>query len=62
MLKTRMTRRIFAIFSREFPDGANAANAQIKLEQTSWDSVKDSKDKAKIQSYLTNFRRERTHF
>ena len=42
-------------FLKEFPDGANAANAKIKLEQTAWDAVKDSKDKAKIQSYLNEF-------
>ncbi len=45
----------FRDFLKEFSDGANAANARIKLEQAVWDLVKDSKVKAKIQAYLNEF-------
>lgn len=45
----------FRDFLKDFPSGANAGNAKVKLEQTAWDAVKDSKDKAKIQAYLSEF-------
>ncbi len=45
----------FRDFLKEFPTGANATNAKIKLEQAAWDAVKDGKDKAKIQAYLGEF-------
>ena len=47
--------REYRDFLKEFPSGANAANAKVKLEQTVWETVKDSKDKSRIQSYLTEF-------
>ena len=42
-------------FLREFPSGANVANAKTKLEQTVWNAVKDSRDKTRIQAYLNEF-------
>lgn len=45
----------FRDFLKEFPAGANANNAKIKLEQAVWDAVKDSRDKTRIQAYLNEF-------
>ncbi len=45
----------FRDFLKDFPTGANAANAKIKLEQAVWDAVKDSRDKTKLQAYLSEF-------
>lgn len=45
----------FRDFLKDFPSGANASNAKIRLEQAVWDAVKDSKDKGKIQGYLNEF-------
>jgi formylglycine-generating enzyme required for sulfatase activity len=45
----------FRDFLKNFPSGANASNAKIKLEQAVWDAVQGSKDKGKIQGYLNEF-------
>ncbi|MFN0280005.1 MAG: SUMF1/EgtB/PvdO family nonheme iron enzyme [Pyrinomonadaceae bacterium] len=45
----------FRDFLKDFPSGANAGNAKIKLEQAAWDAVRDSKDKSKLQAYLSEF-------
>ncbi len=42
-------------FLREFPNGANATNAKIKLEQAIWDSVSSSGDANKVKGYLDEF-------
>jgi formylglycine-generating enzyme required for sulfatase activity len=43
------------IYLEEFPDGANAAKAKIKLEQILWDSIRTSRDKTVIQAHLKEF-------
>jgi formylglycine-generating enzyme required for sulfatase activity len=45
----------FRDFLKDFPSGANAKNARIKLEQAVWDSVRESKNKALIHSYMDEF-------
>ncbi len=45
----------FRSFLTDFPNGANAGNAKIKLEQAVWDAVKNSGDKGKLQGYLNEF-------
>jgi hypothetical protein len=55
LVKYRSDQQEFRNFLKEFPAGANANNAKIKLEQAVWDSVKDSRDKTKITAYLTEF-------
>ncbi len=45
----------FRYFLKEFPAGANANGAKIRLEELVWQSVKSSTDKARVQSYLNEF-------
>jgi formylglycine-generating enzyme required for sulfatase activity len=45
----------FRDFLKEFPSGANAGSAKIKLEQAVWDAVKDSGDSRRIQRYINEF-------
>ncbi len=45
----------FRFFLKEFPEGANAAKAKIRLEDLVWASVQNSTDKAKVQAYLNEF-------
>ena len=40
----------FRIYLKEFPNGANAASARIRLEQLVWQAAKVSSDKAKVQA------------
>ena len=44
----------FRFYLEEFPDGANAAKAKIRLEELVWLTVRGA-DKAKIQAYLNEF-------
>jgi formylglycine-generating enzyme required for sulfatase activity len=55
LIKNSNNSQDFRDFLKEFPNGANSANAKIKLEQTVWDSIKDSQEKAKLQDYLKEF-------
>lgn len=45
----------FRNFLGEFPGGANAGNAKIKLEQAVWDSVKSSSEATQVKAYLEEF-------
>ncbi len=45
----------FRFFLKEFPNGANAEKAKIRLEELVWFSVKSSTDKTRVQAYLTEF-------
>ncbi len=44
----------FRFYLEEFPDGANAAKAKIRLEELVWQSIRGA-DKTKIQAYLNEF-------
>ena len=55
LVKFRSDPQDFRNFLKEFPAGANANSAKIKLEQAVWDSVKDSRDLTRIQAYLNEF-------
>jgi uncharacterized caspase-like protein len=54
-IKSQSDPQDFRSFLKEFPVGANANNAKIKLEQAVWDAVKDSGDKVRIQAYVNEF-------
>jgi formylglycine-generating enzyme required for sulfatase activity len=45
----------FRFFLKEFPSGANADKAKIRLEELVWQTVKNSTDKTKVQAYLNDF-------
>ncbi len=55
LIKNSNNPQDFRDFLKEFPNGANSANAKIILEQSVWDSVKASQEKAKLQNYLNEF-------
>jgi formylglycine-generating enzyme required for sulfatase activity len=54
LVKNSASAADFRYFLEEFPDGANAAQAKIRLEELIWQSVRGA-DKAKIQAYLNEF-------
>ncbi len=54
LVKNSTSASDFRYYLEEFPDGANAAKAKIRLEELVWQSVRGS-DKAKIQAYLNEF-------
>lgn len=45
----------FRIFLEEFPNGANAAKAKIRLEQVLWDSIKTTNDISAVEGFLKEF-------
>jgi hypothetical protein len=55
LVRSRSDPQEFRDFLKEFPAGANANNAKLKLEQAVWDSVKESRDKTSIEAYLNEF-------
>jgi len=54
LVKNSASASDFRYYLEEFPDGANAAAAKIRLEELVWQTVRGS-DKAKIQAYLKEF-------
>lgn len=45
----------FRFYLKEFPTGANADRAKIRLEELVWFSVKNTTEKMKVQAYLNEF-------
>ncbi len=45
----------FRYFLKEFPSGANAEKAKIRLDELVWMAARTSNSKAKVQAYLTEF-------
>jgi len=54
LVKNSASASDFRYYLEEFPSGANAAAAKIRLEELIWQTVRGS-DKAKIQAYLNEF-------
>ncbi len=54
LVKNSSSASDFRFYLEEFPDGANAARAKIRLEELVWQTVRGA-DKAKIQAYLNEF-------
>lgn len=54
LVKNSSSASDFRYYLEEFPDGANAAKARIRLEELVWLTVRGS-DAAKIQAYLKEF-------
>lgn len=54
LVKNSSSASDFRYYLEEFPDGANAAKAKIRLEELVWLTVRGS-DKTKIQAYLNEF-------
>ncbi len=42
-------------YLKEFPSGANAGRAKIRLEEMTWEAARTSGDRARVQAYLTEF-------
>ncbi|MCY7376089.1 MAG: hypothetical protein LH472_08975 [Pyrinomonadaceae bacterium] len=51
LVKNSTNAQDFRDFLGEFPSGANAAKAKIRLEQIAWNLIKATSDKAQVQSY-----------
>ena len=45
----------FKFFLQEFPTGANAEKAKVRIEEIMWANAKVATDKAPVQAYLTEF-------
>lgn len=55
LVKNSTDEQDFRMYLQEFPGGANAAKAAIKLEQIVWNAIRLTNDKSRIQAYLKEF-------